>query len=98
MTTETQAAVESKRGNRSELIGKVTSAKMEKTIVVEVQRLVQHAKYRRVLKISKKFYAHDERREAKLGDTVRIVSARPLSRLKRWRLQEVLTPSASAKK
>jgi len=98
MTTETQAAVESKRGNRSELVGKVTSAKMEKTIVVEVQRLVQHAKYRRVLKISKKFYAHDERREAKLGDTVRIVSARPLSRLKRWRLQEVLTPSASARK
>jgi small subunit ribosomal protein S17 len=98
MTTETQAAVESKRGNRTELVGKVTSAKMEKTIVVEVQRLVQHPKYRRVLKISKKFYAHDERREAKLGDTVRIVSARPLSRLKRWRLQEVLTPSASAKK
>jgi small subunit ribosomal protein S17 len=98
MTTETQAAVESKRGNRSELVGKVTSAKMEKTIVVEVQRLVQHAKYRRVLKISKKFYAHDERREAKLGDTVRIVSARPLSRLKRWRLKAVLTPSASAKK
>jgi small subunit ribosomal protein S17 len=97
MTTETQAAVESKRGNRTELVGKVTSAKMEKTIVVEVQRLVQHAKYRRVLKISKKFYAHDERREAKLGDTVRIVSARPLSRLKRWRLKEVLTRKASAK-
>jgi small subunit ribosomal protein S17 len=101
MTTETQVpvgAAEANRGNRTVLTGKVTSAKMEKTIVVEVQRLVQHPKYRRVLKISKKFYAHDEKREAKLGDTVRIVSSRPLSRLKRWRLKEVLTSSASAKK
>ena len=98
MTTDTQPAVDNSRGNRTVLTGKVTSAKMEKTIVVEVQRLVQHPKYRRVLKISKKFYAHDEKREAKLGDTVRIVSSRPLSRLKRWRLKEVLTQSASAKK
>jgi small subunit ribosomal protein S17 len=98
MTTESQAAVDTSRGNRTVLTGKVTSAKMEKTIVVEVERLVQHPKYRRVLKISKKFYAHDEKLEAKLGDTVRIVSSRPLSRLKRWRLKEVLTPSASAKK
>jgi len=97
MTTETQAAPKAERGERQELIGKVTSAKMEKTIVVEVQRLMQHPKYRRVIRISKKFYAHDEKREAKQGDTVRIVSARPLSRLKRWRLKEVLTPSASAK-
>jgi small subunit ribosomal protein S17 len=100
MTTETPAttaAVEDKRGVRSELIGKVTSAKMEKTIVVEVQRLVQHPKYRRVLRISKKFYAHDEKREAKQGDTVIISSARPLSRLKRWRLKQVLTRKASAK-
>ena len=100
MTTETQVAVApaAERGERTELVGKVTSAKMEKTIVVEVQRLVQHPKYRRVVRISKKFYAHDEKREAKQGDTVRIVSSRPLSRLKRWRLKEVLTPSASAKK
>jgi small subunit ribosomal protein S17 len=100
MTTETQAAAvtDSKRGVRTELIGKVTSAKMEKTIVVEVQRLVQHPKYRRVLRISKKFYAHDEKREAKQGDTVIISSARPLSRLKRWRLKQVLTHNASAKK
>ena len=92
----TYAAAE--RGERTELVGRVTSTKMEKTIVVEVQRLVQHPKYRRVVRISKKFYAHDEKREAKQGDTVRIVSSRPLSRLKRWRLKEVLTPSASAKK
>jgi small subunit ribosomal protein S17 len=97
MTTETQAAAQAERGERTELIGKVTSAKMEKTIVVEVQRLVQHPKYRRVVRISKKFYAHDEKREAKQGDTVRIVSTRPLSRLKRWRLKEVLAQTASAK-
>ena len=97
MTTETQAAAQAERGERTELIGKVTSTKMEKTIVVEVQRLVQHPKYRRVVRISKKFYAHDEKREAKQGDTVRIVSTRPLSRLKRWRLKEVLTQTASAK-
>ena len=97
MTTETQEAPKAERGQRHQLIGKVTSAKMEKTIVVEVQRLVQHPKYRRVVHISKKFYAHDEKREAKQGDTVRIVSSRPISRLKRWRLKEVLTPSAPAK-
>lgn len=96
MTTETQAVTAPERGEKTELIGKVTSAKMEKTIVVEVQRLMQHPKYRRIIRISKKFYAHDEKREAKQGDTVRIVSARPLSRLKRWRLKEVLTRSASA--
>jgi small subunit ribosomal protein S17 len=84
------------RGERTELIGKVTSAKMEKTIVVEVTRLVQHPKYRRVVRISKKFYAHDEKREAKQGDTVRIAASRPLSRLKRWRLKEVLAHKATA--
>jgi small subunit ribosomal protein S17 len=101
MTTETTATTspESKdvRHERQILTGRVTSAKMEKTIVVEVLRLVQHPKYRRVVRISKKFYAHDEKREAKTGDTVRIVSSRPLSKLKRWRLKEVvLTRSASA--
>jgi small subunit ribosomal protein S17 len=106
MTTESQAtpqgtpaptAPSTARGEKTELVGKVTSAKMAKTIVVEVQRLMQHPKYRRVIRISKKFYAHDEKRQAKLGDTVRIVSSRPLSRLKRWRLKEVLTQKASAK-
>jgi small subunit ribosomal protein S17 len=99
MTTETPAvatAPSHERGDKTELIGKVTSAKMEKTIVVEVQRLVQHPKYRRVVRISKKFYAHDEKREAKQGDTVCISSSRPLSRLKRWRLKSVLTRNTSA--
>jgi small subunit ribosomal protein S17 len=96
MTTETQSAGSAERGERTVLTGKVTSAKMEKTIVVEVQRLVQHPKYRRVMRISKRFYAHDENRKAKPGDTVRIVASRPLSKLKRWRLKEVLTRNASA--
>ena len=96
MTAETQTAATAAQARITELVGKVTSAKMEKTIVVEVTRLVQHPKYRRVVRISKKFYAHDEKREAKPGDTVRIVSSRPLSRLKRWRLKEVLTRNASA--
>ena len=96
MTAETQTAAGAARGERTELIGKVTSARMEKTIVVEVIRLVQHDKYRRVIRISKKFYAHDEKREAKQGDTVKISASRPLSKLKRWRLKAVLTRNASA--
>jgi small subunit ribosomal protein S17 len=96
MATETQAAAADTRGERTMLTGKVTSAKMEKTIVVEIIRLVQHPKYRRVVRIAKKFYAHDEKRQAKAGDTVRIVASRPLSKLKRWRLKEVLTHKASA--
>jgi small subunit ribosomal protein S17 len=96
MTSETQSSTSDSRHERQVLTGIVTSAKMEKTIVVEVQRLVQHPKYRRVVRISKKFYAHDEQRRAKQGDTVRIVASRPLSKLKRWRLKEVLTQKASA--
>jgi small subunit ribosomal protein S17 len=96
MTAETQTAAVAARGERTELTGKVTSSKMEKTIVVEVVRLVQHAKYRRVIRITKKFYAHDEKREAKQGDTVTILSTRPLSKLKRWTLKEVLTRNVSA--
>src|ERR1700679_3796458 len=101
MATETtqataqQPATEVRR-ERQILTGRVTSAKMEKTIVVEVLRLVQHPKYRRVVRISKNFYAHDAKREAKPADTVRIVSARPLSKLKRWRLKEILTRNTSA--
>ncbi|HVS74762.1 MAG TPA: 30S ribosomal protein S17 [Candidatus Acidoferrales bacterium] len=98
MTTGTQATPTERPGRhqRQELIGKVTSAKMEKTIVVEVTRLVQHPRYHRVMHLSKKFYAHDEQREAKQGDTVRIIASRPISRLKRWRLAEVLTRNTSA--
>jgi small subunit ribosomal protein S17 len=97
MATELEkpAGTEDLRHQRQVLIGRVTSAKMEKTIVVEVLRLVQHPKYRRVVRIAKKFYAHDEQRLAKPGDTVRIVASRPMSKLKRWRLKEIVTRSAS---
>ncbi len=71
-------------------VGQVVSAKMEKTIVVSVMRLVQHAKYGKYQKSTKKYYVHDEKKECGPGDTVRIVETRPLSRLKRWRVIEVL--------
>ena len=81
------------RGARQELVGVVTSAKMEKTIVVKVTRKTQHPLYHRVVRTAKKYYAHDETGEARVGDTVRIVSTRPLSKLKRWRLKEVMARS-----
>lgn len=81
------------RGARQELVGVVTSAKMEKTIVVKVTRTTQHPLYRRVIRSGKKYYAHDESREAHVGDVVRIVSTRPLSKLKRWRLKEIVARS-----
>ena len=73
-----------------EKIGQVVSTKMEKTIVVEVSRRVAHPFYRRIIKKRKKFYAHDEQGLAKVGDVVRIVEHRPLSKLKRWALAEVV--------
>jgi small subunit ribosomal protein S17 len=75
---------------RKTLIGKVVSAKMAKTIVVEVDRQKAHALYRRVVSRSKKFYAHDEKGTANVGDFVKIEETRPLSKLKRWRLMEVV--------
>jgi small subunit ribosomal protein S17 len=81
------------RGARQELVGVVTGARMQKTIVVKVTRTTQHPLYRRVVRSGKKYYAHDESGEARVGDTVRIVSTRPLSKLKRWRLKEVLARS-----
>ncbi|MBI2689569.1 MAG: 30S ribosomal protein S17 [Acidobacteria bacterium] len=73
-----------------EKVGQVVSTKMEKTIVVEVSRRVAHPFYRRIIKKRKKFYAHDEQGLAKVGDVVRIVEHRPLSKLKRWALAEVV--------
>jgi small subunit ribosomal protein S17 len=90
---ETETAAVPARHQRQELTGVVTSAKMEKTIVVKVTRLVKHKLYTRVMRITKKFYAHDEKREARLGDTVKIVETRPMSKLKRWRLSGVLRRS-----
>jgi small subunit ribosomal protein S17 len=96
MATETPSTAAPARHQRQEVTGVVTSAKMEKTIIVKVTRLVQHKLYRRVIRVSKKFYAHDEERQAKPGDTVRIVETRPLSKLKRWRLAEIVAKSTRA--
>jgi small subunit ribosomal protein S17 len=95
MANETAAAqAETKqRGARQELVGVVTSAKMQKTIVVKVRRATQHPLYHRVVRSGKKYYAHDETGEARVGDVVRIASTRPLSKLKRWRLKEVIQRS-----
>src|SRR5690348_14022161 len=95
MANETTSAREtSARGARQELVGIVTGAKMQKTIVVKVTRAAQHPLYRRVVRSAKKYYAHDETGEARVGDVVRISSTRPLSKLKRWRLKEVIQRSA----
>src|SRR5437763_9457519 len=81
-------------GFKNEKGGQVVSTKMAKTIVVEVIRRVPHPLYKRIIAKRKKFYAHDEERSAKLGDVVRIVECRPLSKLKRWRLAEVVRRAA----
>ena len=75
---------------RNSKIGYVIASKMAKTIVVEVDRQTAHPVYRRVIKRSKKFYAHDEKGVAHVGDVVRIEETRPLSKLKRWRLVEII--------
>jgi small subunit ribosomal protein S17 len=86
----TTAQGEHKPGNKTEKVGQVVSTKMAKTIVVEVTRKVQHPIYKRVINKRKKFYAHDEQSEAKPGDIVRIIECRPLSKLKRWTLGEIV--------
>jgi small subunit ribosomal protein S17 len=79
---------------KNEKIGQVVSTKMAKTIVVEVTRRVPHPLYKRIIAKRKKFYAHDEQSTAKLGDVVRIVESRPLSKLKRWTLADVIRRAA----
>jgi len=81
-------------GRRKTLIGEVVSTKMAKTIVVEVRRQKAHPFYKRVVSRSRKFYAHDEQGTAHLGDFVKIEETRPLSKLKRWQLKEVLRRAA----
>ena len=82
--------METKRNIRKERIGVVTSNKMEKSIVVSVERKVKHPKYGKFVKKTTKFVAHDEKNESKSGDRVRLMETRPLSKLKRWRLVDVL--------
>ena len=87
ITTE-QTALE--RNARKERVGLVTSSKMDKTITVMVERRVKHPIYGKFMKKSTKFHAHDEKNECGEGDTVRIMETRPLSKIKRWRLVEIL--------
>ena len=79
------------RGSRKERLGEVISSKMTKTIVVRVERRFPHPRFKKVVRSYKKLYAHDEKNEAKPGDRVRIEETRPLSKLKRWRLVQVVS-------
>ncbi len=83
-------------GRRNEKVGNVVSTKMQKTIVVEVEMRKAHPKYKRIVKSNKKFYAHDEQNSARVGDVVRIRESRPLSKLKRWALEEIVRRSSLA--
>ena len=91
---QTGANTQKTDSHRNEKIGYVTSTKMAKTVVVEVVMRKAHAKYKRVIAKTMKFYAHDEKNTARTGDVVRIVETRPLSKLKRWRLAEVIQRAA----
>jgi small subunit ribosomal protein S17 len=84
----TETSVE--RGHRKERVGDVVSDKMNKTIVVRVKRRFRHPQFKKVVTAYSKFYAHDEKNEAKVGDRVRIQETRPLSKTKSWRLVEVV--------
>ena len=88
MSETPQAAASARRKTR---VGTVISDKMNKTLVVEHIARVPHPKFNKIVKRSKKYYVHDEDSQAKIGDRVRIVETRPLSKLKRWTVQEVLT-------
>ena len=97
-TTKTAATVaaapEAQASRRNEKVGIVVSTKMQKTIVVEIEIRKAHPKYKRVMKSNKKFYAHDELNSARVGDVVRIREARPLSKLKRPALEEIVRRSS----
>jgi small subunit ribosomal protein S17 len=84
----------SAKGHKNEKVGEVVSTSMQKTIVVVVSRRVPHRLYKKIVSSRKKFYAHDEQSTARVGDVVRIVESRPLSKLKRWSLSEVLRRAA----
>ena len=88
--TPAPAAAEAARAKRKERVGEVISNKMAKTITVRVERRFPHPKFKKVVTGYTKLYAHDEKSEAKVGDRVRIEETRPLSKIKRWRLVEVV--------
>jgi small subunit ribosomal protein S17 len=103
MAEAQSSQTEAPNSHKNEKVGPVVSTKMQKTIVVQVSRRVPHPLYKRIVTKHKKFYVHDEEGTARMGDIVRIVECRPLSKLKRWRLEEVVrrsvlsgTPAPSA--
>ena len=85
----------SDKKGRATKLGRVVSDRMHKTIVVEVERRVQHAEYTRTIKRTSRFHAHDETNSAKVGDRVRIEATRPLSKLKRWQLREIVSKAGA---
>ena len=94
MTATEKAAAPAPETRRNEKVGQVVSTKMQKTIVVAVEMRKAHPKYKRIVRTTKKFYAHDEQGSARMGDVVRIRETRPLSKLKRWALEEIVRRSA----
>ncbi len=92
--TPTPGQATAPRRRRQQKVGRVVSNKMDKTIVVAVERLKRHRIYKRTYRQTKRFYAHDEQNACQIGDIVRIEESRPLSKLKRWRLVEIVKPSA----
>lgn len=88
--SETETIETSARALRKTRVGEVVSNKMKKTVVVETTTRVPHPKFGKIVKHIKKFYAHDEDQKAQVGDLVRIMETRPLSKLKRWRIVEIL--------
>src|SRR5579872_5995175 len=94
MTQQSSAATPVKTTHRQQKIGRVASNKMDKTIVVVVESLKKHRIYKRTYKQTKRFHAHDEQNVCQIGDLVRIEESRPLSKLKRWRLIEIVKPGS----
>jgi len=88
--------IQTTRGHRKERLGKVISSKMAKTIVVSVERRFPHPRFKKIITAYSKFYAHDEKAEAKVGDVVLIQETRPLSKLKHWRLLQVVEHNSEA--
>src|ERR1051326_7466402 len=94
--TASPALSSTPRGHRKERVGEVISAKMAKTIIVRVERRFPHPQFKKVVTQYKKFYAHDEKSEARPGDRVRIQETRPLSKTKRWKLVEIVHKNTEA--
>ncbi|MGB8262249.1 MAG: 30S ribosomal protein S17 [Terracidiphilus sp.] len=97
MTAKIEAAEAPATGaRRNEKVGEVVSTKMQKTIVVAVEMRKAHPKYKKIMRTTKRFYAHDEQSSARMGDVVRIRETRPTSKLKRWALEEIVRRSSLA--